>query len=305
MRLMKYASAIGAASALAIASQAAAEPLPAPTLSPLVLIDDEGKYGQDAQMTITLKQPVLDLAVAAQSSATFAPGSTVYGLPWLGFDHRTLLRKASFSQGDPRAISDTTYCSPLFTVNKDFREAQAEKGDFLPDEKNLRACFFDTDADATFDKMAITGTGSQKYRTPFDIAPIRYSENGAQPIGDMRWRLVAKVEDRTRSLGVLGMLSQRLVLQAQTNGATGRFDEVTTHLLGEGCAGGKIPIDTNLNPKRLPTTFSFGCAQLDIKAYDRKKRQLSYRIVEPMATEPVRMTVSFQDIYGGTIYSLD
>ena len=63
------AAALIAATAMG-SNVAAAKDLPDLRFSPIVLVDDTGRFRQGEDRTITLGEPVLDLALALQSGAS-------------------------------------------------------------------------------------------------------------------------------------------------------------------------------------------------------------------------------------------
>lgn len=285
---------------------AAAKDLPDLRFSPIVLVDDTGRFRQGEDRTITLGEPVLDLALALQSGASVTPDALARRPAWVPATNLLRLREATPAADDPRARNGAkVYCTLRFAISKDVQRSQQATGIDLPEGENLQACFVDGDTDGLFETVFALGTEDEDFALPSSIDPLAYRTQTNVPMGDLRWRLVAKQEDRTRSLGALGLLSQRQVFQAQTNGATGRYDEAQTGLIGSACGQTTIPIDTGFKTSRLPRTYSFGCAEIAVTDYDKRTRTLTYRIVKPMPEQPVSLKVSFLDIYGGTIYTLD
>lgn len=292
--------------ALSTAHVASAQDVPSLKLSPILLVDDRNHASGPNERTVALGEPVLDLALVFKSAATITAPKQSKTPAWVPANMLALLREAVMQPGDPRALPGVpVYCTREFTLTEKAGETYGPAAADFPLGEDLRACFMDTDADGSFDSIFAPGDRSGRFATPQPLEPLTYKAAQMVPIGDARWRIVAKQEDRTRSLGALGLLSQRHVFQAQTNGARGQYDEVVTSLVGGACGETSIPIDTGLKTNRLPRTYKFGCAEIEVTGYDKSSKRLTYRIAKAMSEQPVSLRISFLDIYGGTIYTLD
>lgn len=297
---------IAALIALSTAQGVSAQDFPALKLSPILLVDDRNFAAGANDRTATLGEPVLDFALVFQSAATLTERDASKLPAWVPANMLILLREAVMSPGDQRALPGiAAYCSREFTLTENAEKTYGPAAAGFPLGNDLRACFMDTDTDGSFDRVFVPGDRSSRFAMPQPIEPLTFTAARMVPLGGARWRLVAKQEDRTRSLGALGLLSQRHVFQAQTNGATGRFDEVVTGLIGGACGETSIPIDTGLKTNRLPRTYKFGCSEIEVTGYDRSDKRLTYRITKAMPEQAVRLTISFLDLNGGTIYTLE
>lgn len=271
-----------------------------------ILLADSGGTPAGSPRTVSLGSPVLEYALLFESAALADGTAKLQGEPWVAAALGLPMREARLAAGDPRAIeSASTYCTVEIEPSEAVRSTRA---DSEPDRRfadKVRACFIDIDNDSRFDRVFFTGARWAADKLPRDIAPIAYRRQEMAPLPGGRWRLVVKNEDRTRSLGALGFLSQRNVLQAQVNMPGPAFSEVRTDFVEAQCGMKVIGIDTSIKTSRLPQPYDFGCTRVSITGFDKKAKTITYVIDRHMKPSPVSLTVSFVDIYGGTIFTLN
>lgn len=294
------------AGSLAFAPSAiAAQDLPDVGLTRVLLADSGGTPAGSAR-TVALGSPVLEYALLLESAA-LADGTTkLEGEAWVAAALRLPMREARLAAGDPRAIAGaSTYCTVEIEPAEAVRSARTDSEADGRFADSVRACFIDVDNDSRLDRVFFTGARWAADKLPRDIAPIAYRREEMTPLPGARWRLVVKNEDRSRSLGALGFLSQRHVLQAQVNMPGPGFSEVRTGFAEAQCGMNSVGIDTSIKTSRLPQQYDFGCTRVSITGFDKKAKTITYVIDRHMKPSPVSLTVSFLDIYGGTIYTLN
>lgn len=274
-------------------------------LSPLFLLDDENSAADATVQTVRLGEPILELAIATKSGAVLNVSRPNEDLGWFPLAGQIVLREAvpvdAQEQGDARG---KVYCTGQFESSFEEQQLAAKQSLSLPERGKVRACFIDSEGDGDFEKVFISGYDIEPLGNTVEISPISYRKGSNLPLGNSRWRLVAKKEDRTRKLGALGFLSQRRVFQAQTNAATGRFEEVYSYLTEDACGNNQIAVDTGFKVSRLPRRYQFGCAQIEVTDFDKRSQTLSYRITERFSAQPVLLQVRFLDLLGGTTYTI-
>jgi hypothetical protein len=271
-----------------------------------ILLADSGGIPAGSARTVSLGSPVLEYALLFETAALADGAARLEGEPWVSAALGLPMREARLAAGDPRAIEGAgTYCTVEIAPPEAIRSARSASETAPRFADKVRACFIDTDNDSRLDRAFFTGARWAADRLGRDIAPIAYRRQEMTPLPGARWRLVVKNEDRTRSLGALGFLSQRTVLQAQVNIPGPGFSEVRTDFAEAQCGMKAIAIDTSIKTSRLPRPYDFGCTRVSITGFDKKAKTITYVIDRHMKPSPVSLTVSFLDIYGGTIYTLN
>lgn len=286
-------------------SAIAAQDLPEIGFTRILLADSGGTPAGSAR-TVPLGSPVLEYALLLESAAIADGTVKLQGEPWVAAALGLPMREARLAPGDARAIEGaSTYCTVEFAPSEAIRSARVASEPESRFADKVRACFIDIANDSRFDRVFFTGSRWAADKLPRDIAPIAYRREEMTPLRGARWQLVVKNEDRTRSLGALGFLSQRNVLQAQVNMPGPAFSEVRTNFVEAQCGMKVIGIDTSIKTSRLPQPYDFGCTRVSITGFDKKAKTITYVIDRHMKPSPVSLTVSFVDIYGGTIYTLN
>lgn len=287
------------------APASAAQDLPELRFSPILLANGSGTPAGTPQ-TVPLDSAVLDYVLLFESGALVGAQAVFVREPWVNPALALPLREARLAAGDPRAVEGSaTYCTGDIKPPEAVRLQRNASGERSRFADMVRACLVDSDNDRRFDKAFFAGAAWPDDALPQAIDPISYEPKAMIPLPGARWRLVVKNEDRTRSLGALGMLSQRRVLQAQASIPGPGFSEVKTNFLANQCGMGVIGIDTGIKTDRLPRSYDFGCARVTITGNDKKAKTITFVVDRHMEPSAVSLTVSFLDIYGGTIYTLN